>query len=173
MQRSWRIGSKRTLSNGIPIWWNFLSYDGLEYGKSLWHRAYVDPSIFYLSVVKLSWGEVTCWRSMLRVVNWGITLASIRSLRRVMSGKRGRPKNYKGTGPWRVPFQGQCTCWVYYIDQLDWCNRTDKLVVSPRNESEASTSKSLYMMVKKTCINKLTAFTMTLNRYTQASADVC
>ena len=34
------------------------------------------------------------------------------------------------------------------------------------------TSKSLYMMVKKTCMNKLTAFTITLNRYIHASPSV-
>jgi hypothetical protein len=39
-------------------------------------------------------------------------------------------------------------------------------------EIETYHSRSLYMMVKKTCRKRLTAFISTANRYNQASPDI-
>ena len=41
-----------------------------------------------------------------------------------------------------------------------------------RNAGKAYHSKSLYMMVKKTCRNRLTAFMSTAKRYNHASPDM-
>lgn len=39
-------------------------------------------------------------------------------------------------------------------------------------EKKTHHSRSLYIIVKNTCKNKLTAFTMTANKYNQASPDI-
>ena len=56
---------------------------------------------------------------------------------------------------------------VEFIAQINWVD-----VVALQLALElggGSTSRSLYMIVKKTCINRLTAFTITLKRYNHAS----
>lgn len=59
--------------------------------------------------------------------------------------------------------------------EIAWLCRAFKSAKLPfRDQDERRTyhSKSLYMMVKKTCRNRLTALISTDNRYNQASPDI-
>jgi hypothetical protein len=90
-------------------------------------------------------------------------LASIHSLGKAALRRREHPVYQPMPGARRYHFRDDVH--VEFIAQV---NRID-VVALLSETTESYASKSLYMIVKNTCRNRLTAFTMTLNKYSHAS----